>query len=102
MGTKVLIVDDAAFMRMMIKNILSKAGYEIVGEAGLSLGLPYDWNKIHTPDPISLAEKIMQLYEIRKEKGEIAREIAVKRYDLGKWTREHQRIFEGLLSRNHS
>ncbi|OQY10758.1 MAG: two-component system response regulator [Fusobacteriia bacterium 4572_132] len=33
MGKKVLIVDDAAFMRMMVKNILSKAGYEIVGEA---------------------------------------------------------------------
>jgi two-component system chemotaxis response regulator CheY len=33
MATRVLIVDDAAFMRMMIKNILSKAGYEIVGEA---------------------------------------------------------------------
>ncbi len=29
----VLIADDAAFMRMMIKNILSDAGYEIVGEA---------------------------------------------------------------------
>jgi two-component system chemotaxis response regulator CheY len=29
----VLIADDAAFMRMMIKNILSEAGYEIVGEA---------------------------------------------------------------------
>lgn len=33
MGTRVLVVDDAAFMRMMIKNILSKAGYDIVGEA---------------------------------------------------------------------
>lgn len=33
MAVKVLIVDDAAFMRMMIKNILGKAGYEIVGEA---------------------------------------------------------------------
>jgi two-component system chemotaxis response regulator CheY len=33
MATKVLIVDDAAFMRMMIKDILSKNGYEIVGEA---------------------------------------------------------------------
>ena len=33
MGVRVLIVDDAAFMRMMIKNILSKAGYDIVGEA---------------------------------------------------------------------
>lgn len=29
----VLIVDDAAFMRMMLKDILSKNGYDIVGEA---------------------------------------------------------------------
>jgi two-component system chemotaxis response regulator CheY len=33
MGKKVLIVDDAAFMRMMIRDILSKNGYEVVGEA---------------------------------------------------------------------
>ncbi|MDQ0203769.1 response regulator [Pectinatus haikarae] len=33
MATKVLVVDDAAFMRMMVKDILSKNGYEIVGEA---------------------------------------------------------------------
>ncbi|CEH33330.1 response regulator [Romboutsia lituseburensis] len=30
---KVLIVDDAAFMRMSIKNMISKHGFEIVGEA---------------------------------------------------------------------
>ncbi len=30
---KILIVDDAAFMRMMIKNILIKEGYNVVGEA---------------------------------------------------------------------
>lgn len=29
----VLIADDAAFMRMMIKNILAEAGYDVVGEA---------------------------------------------------------------------
>jgi len=33
MGKRILIVDDAAFMRMMIKDILSKNGYEVVGEA---------------------------------------------------------------------
>ena len=33
MAQKILIVDDAAFVRMMIKEILSKNGYEIVGEA---------------------------------------------------------------------
>ncbi|HEX3011062.1 MAG TPA: response regulator [Syntrophomonadaceae bacterium] len=33
MGKSILVVDDAAFMRMMIKDILSKNGYEVVGEA---------------------------------------------------------------------
>ena len=31
--SKVLIVDDAAFMRISIKNMLTKNGYEIIGEA---------------------------------------------------------------------
>jgi two-component system chemotaxis response regulator CheY len=31
---KVLIVDDAAFMRMAIRRILESNGFEIVGEAG--------------------------------------------------------------------
>ncbi len=30
---RILVVDDAAFMRMMIKDILSKNGFEVVGEA---------------------------------------------------------------------
>ena len=33
MAIRVLVVDDAAFMRMMVKDILGKNGYEIVGEA---------------------------------------------------------------------
>lgn len=32
MAHKILVVDDAAFMRMMIKEILVKNGYEVVGE----------------------------------------------------------------------
>ena len=30
---RVLVCDDAAFMRMMLKDILTKNGYEVVGEA---------------------------------------------------------------------
>jgi two-component system chemotaxis response regulator CheY len=30
---RILVVDDAAFMRMMLKDILTKAGHEVVGEA---------------------------------------------------------------------
>lgn len=33
MAKSILICDDAAFMRMMIKDILTKNGYEIAGEA---------------------------------------------------------------------
>jgi two-component system chemotaxis response regulator CheY len=33
MANGILVVDDAAFMRMMIKDVLSKNGFEICGEA---------------------------------------------------------------------
>jgi two-component system, chemotaxis family, chemotaxis protein CheY len=33
MGNRILVVDDAAFMRMMVKDILTKNGYEVIGEA---------------------------------------------------------------------
>lgn len=33
MGLKILIVDDALFMRNMLKDIFVQAGYEIAGEA---------------------------------------------------------------------
>ena len=34
MGKKIMLVDDAAFMRMTIKNCLTKAGYTELIEAG--------------------------------------------------------------------
>lgn len=33
MGHTVMLVDDAAFMRMMLKDILGNNGYQIIGEA---------------------------------------------------------------------
>ncbi len=33
MSKGILIVDDAAFMRMMIKDVLTKNGLEVIGEA---------------------------------------------------------------------
>lgn len=37
MTKKILIVDDAAFMRMMLKDILTKNGYDVVGEGANGL-----------------------------------------------------------------
>jgi two-component system chemotaxis response regulator CheY len=33
MANRILVVDDAAFMRMMIRDILTKNGFEVCGEA---------------------------------------------------------------------
>ncbi len=33
MSARVLIVDDVAFMRMLLKDMMTKAGHEVVGEA---------------------------------------------------------------------
>jgi two-component system chemotaxis response regulator CheY len=38
MGKKVLLVDDAPFMRMMCTDILTKNGYEVAGEAADGIG----------------------------------------------------------------
>ncbi|MBE6024863.1 MAG: response regulator [Cellulosilyticum sp.] len=46
---KIMVVDDAAFMRMMLKDILSKGGYEVVGEAENGLKA-VDRYKELTPD----------------------------------------------------
>jgi len=34
MGLRILIADDALFMRNMLREIFAKAGYQVVGEAG--------------------------------------------------------------------
>ena len=53
MANKVLIVDDAAFMRMMIKDILEKNGYDVVGEASNGL-VAVDLYKKEKPDVVTM------------------------------------------------
>lgn len=50
---RVLIVDDAAFMRMMIKDILEKNGYEVCGEAPNGLVAVEMYNK-EKPDIVTM------------------------------------------------
>lgn len=49
----VLIVDDAAFMRISIKNMLTKNGYEVVGEAENGL-VAVDLYKELQPDIVTM------------------------------------------------
>ena len=53
MSKKILIVDDAAFMRMMIKDILTKNGFDVVGEAEDGLQAIDKYNELR-PDLVTM------------------------------------------------
>ena len=46
MSKNILLVDDAAFMRMMLKDILTKNGYSVVGEAENGLQAIEKYNEL--------------------------------------------------------
>ncbi|MFC4409206.1 response regulator [Chungangia koreensis] len=53
MSKRILIVDDAAFMRMMIKDILTKNGFEVVGEAADGAQAVEKYNELK-PDLVTM------------------------------------------------
>lgn len=50
---KVLIVDDAAFMRMMLKSMLEKNGFEVIGEAETGAKGVQQYQALH-PDIVTM------------------------------------------------
>jgi len=71
MANRILIVDDAAFMRMMIRDILTKNGYEVVGEANDGVQAIEKFKELR-PDLITMditmpeMDGIVALKEIKK------------------------------------
>jgi two-component system chemotaxis response regulator CheY len=71
MANRILIVDDAAFMRMMIRDILTKNGFEVVGEAQGGAQAIEKFKELH-PDLITMditmpeMDGIAALKEIKK------------------------------------
>ena len=70
MSARVMIVDDAAFMRKRIRNILAKEGYEIVAESANGREAVENY-KQHKPDVVTMditmpeMDGITALQEIR-------------------------------------
>lgn len=75
MGKKVLVVDDAVFMRMMVREILEKNGFEIVAEAenGLKAIEQYKTSK---PDIVTMDITMPEMNGIEALKK-------IKAYDPG-------------------
>jgi two-component system chemotaxis response regulator CheY len=71
MAYRILIVDDAAFMRMMVRDILTKNGYEVCGEANDGLQAIEKFKEVK-PDLVTMditmpeMDGIAALREIKK------------------------------------
>ncbi|NSL51173.1 response regulator [Calidifontibacillus erzurumensis] len=71
MGNRILVVDDAAFMRMMIKDILTKNGYQVVAEAADGIQAIEKYKEVQ-PDLVTMditmpeMDGITALKEIKK------------------------------------
>ena len=68
MAKNILICDDAAFMRMMIKDILTKNGYNVVGEAENGLK-DIDAYQEHNPDLVLMDITMPEMDGIDALKG---------------------------------
>jgi len=53
MGVRILIADDALFMRNMLKDIFVKAGFEVVGEAANGVEAVEKYHELH-PDLVTM------------------------------------------------
>ena len=71
MAKNILVCDDAAFMRMMLKDILSKNGYNVAGEAENGLKAVEKYKEV-SPDLVLMditmpeMDGIQALREIKK------------------------------------
>lgn len=70
---------------------------EIVGEGGISLDLPENWDEIPHIDENKLAEKIIECFNKKSKIGEKAREIAESKFKIEHWVEKHKQIFYQLL-----
>jgi two-component system chemotaxis response regulator CheY len=53
MAKRVLVVDDALFMRNMIKDIFASGGFEVIGEAANGQEAVEKYNELH-PDLVTM------------------------------------------------
>ncbi len=65
---KILVVDDSFMMRTMIKNIMSNAGYEVVGEASNGIEAINKYKDIH-PDLVTMDITMPELNGLEALKG---------------------------------
>ena len=70
---------------------------ELVGDAGIGVPAPVDWDHDHPPAPDLLAEAVLATAEGRPKLATIARARAVEQFDLRPWIERHRQLFTKLV-----
>jgi glycosyltransferase involved in cell wall biosynthesis len=69
---------------------------ELVGDAGVGVEAPLDWEHDHPPDPEELAAAVLECSERLPELSGTARARA-ERFDVRAWLDRHRAVFEALV-----
>ena len=70
---------------------------ELVGDAGIGLSAPLDWERDHLPAPEELRDAVLDAMSRRNELAAAARRRAVERFDLQPWLARHRELFEAAM-----
>jgi glycosyltransferase involved in cell wall biosynthesis len=70
---------------------------ELVGNTGLGVIVPEDFDRIHVPDASALSEAIMSAAINRNFLSDLSRKRAVEHFDIKGWINRHQEIFSMAL-----
>jgi glycosyltransferase involved in cell wall biosynthesis len=71
---------------------------ELVGEAGIGVPAPLDWECDHPPAPEELRDAVLEAMSRRADLAAAARRRAVERFDLHPWLARHRELFETLVA----
>jgi len=70
---------------------------ELVGEeAGIGVPVELSWERVTLPDPVVMANAVLEAGERLEAFAQAARQRATEQFDLQRWLRRHQEVFEGL------
>jgi glycosyltransferase involved in cell wall biosynthesis len=70
---------------------------ELVGECGVGIPVPLEWDKIVLPPPEKIADSVLRIVENYNYYSESARQRVVDKFNLDKWIARHKEIFSMIL-----
>ncbi|MBN8655561.1 MAG: glycosyltransferase family 4 protein [Anaerolineae bacterium] len=92
------LVLEAMALGMPVVHLDNGGVPELVGDAGVGVPVQHDWDKINLPNPQTMADAVMQVYDRHQEFSKKARQRAVDLFSLEKFIAWHKEIFEKVLN----